>query len=163
MGDAFNMLNALFAGLAFVAIIFQLWLQQSQIEDEKNARLRAERISTLAALSQMAYQKIIYERELLIQIAPGFKNVSFLHPGDKERVGFAFEVRQTNIMSLKQLIDELNKPRPHGLQVGGDTSSLVKDLRDNETSVPMLQQIYWLTTQLEKYEAELERLIEEST
>jgi hypothetical protein len=132
-----------------------------RIKAESDARQRAERINALTALSQMTYQKIIYERELLLQVAPGFRTVSFVRPGDAELTETAYEIRKSNVVSIQQLINLLNSPQTLGTIQSLDTRSLVEELSNNETSLPMLQEIQRLSTRLEKYEAELESLLQE--
>jgi hypothetical protein len=100
IGDAFNILNTLFAGLAFAAIYFQLRMQQKQINEERQDRHRADRISALSTRIQVTFDKILLERELLIKVAPSFSEISFLHEEDGAKIKrMSVHQKEKNVMT----------------------------------------------------------------
>jgi hypothetical protein len=158
MGDAFGILNTLFAGLALVAIVTQLWMQQIQINEERQSRDRADRISALATLIQVTFDKILHERSLLLQVAPGFKNVSFLHEGDGGRLQDATNAKEGMVLSLKKMIatrESYLTWKDAQLYAADD----LKDLWDNEAALPMMKQIKKWVDQLTSYEKDMDRLL----
>jgi hypothetical protein len=161
MGDAFNMLNALFAGLAFAAICFQLWIQQTQIAAEQHARHRAERISALTTRIEVTFQKILYERNLLLKVAPGFENVSFLHEGDGIRIEESIDAKENLVISLNDLISAFENQATGGARA--DTNDVWKPLLDNQAAIPMMKQIKKWVDQLNSYEKEMDGLLKGNT
>jgi len=158
IGGAFNILSALFAGLAFAAICSQLRMQQSQIDEERQTRQRAERIAALSTLIQVTFQKILYEREILIRIADEFKNISFLHEGDGLKTGQAINAKEGIILSLGELIDQITEAQASGAQIRLTSGSL-KDLWDNQAALEMLKHIKKLVDLLNSYESEMNGLL----
>ncbi len=160
MGDAFGILNTLFAGLAFAVICAQLWMQHLQIEEERDARYRADRIGALATRIQVTFQKILYERDLLLQVAPGFKHVSFLHEGDGQRTGEAIKAREGIVQSLGELIAAMQNIPIAGHEVLRGDDGLMKQLMENQTALPMMIHIKKWVDQLDSYEQELDGLLD---
>ena len=146
MGDAFNILNALFSGLAFAAICYQLWTQQTQIGEERKDRYRADRISALATLIQITYDKMIFERDLLLKVAPSFEPISFLHEKDGMKLRDAIRAREGLVQSQRE-------------QNGISAIQTEKDISDNEKSLPMMRQIAKLIEELQSYEKEIGGLL----
>ena len=176
MGDAFNILNALFSGLAFAFIAIQLWFQAQQIKDEKEnrrqdelilaqkirdekeSRRRSDQISALSTRIQTTFDKIQVERGLLIKIAPTFQNVSFLHDDECPNIKNSIEVKENLVVSLKGLISLMNKTPvwSPSIQIQED----YKSLWEHEMTLPMLKQIQKWVGKLEEYENKLDQLLD---
>lgn len=158
-GDAFNILNALFAGLAFAAICYQLWMQQRQIDEERIDRRRVELISALTIRIQVTFDKIRYERNLLLQVTPGFKNVSFLHEGDGSRTGDAIAAKEGIVLSLQEMITT-RECYSTWQATDNHVAEDLKNLWDSKAALPMMKQIKKWVEQLEIYENQIDALLE---
>lgn len=155
MGDAFNILNALFAGLAFAVICSQLWLQQSQIKADRDARLRTDKIGAYATLIQLTYNKMIYERELLLKILPTFEYVSFLQEKDSVKLWDGIKAREG---VLQARIEEQYTNRKYGIQESPETA---KEIADIEITIPLMRQVAILVDQLQSYEKAIAVLLQD--
>lgn len=160
MGDAFNMLNALFAGLAFAVIAAQLWIQKSQIKDEEEARRRAERISALTTRIQTTFEKINNERKILVETTDGFKFVSFMHEADIKETRRTIKEKENYIISLRELFHATKEdPQNFGRTYSAQMMDTIKQVTENNTAIAMLKQILEWMELLHSYEKELDGLL----
>lgn len=153
MGDAFGILNTLFAGLALAAIVAQLWMQQMQIDDERNARHNAERISALTTLIQLTYEKLSYERKLLLEVVPSFDCISFFHDRDLERLRDSIQARTSYVEQ---------KEKDHSVRIKNGipvTTDEVKELQIEQKSIPLMRQVAKLVEELQMYENQIKDLL----
>lgn len=182
IGSGFSILSTLFAGLAFAAVISQLRMHQIQIDEEKAARfeaeqrsqelvteesesrIRAERIGVLGTLIKVTFDKILYERELLLQVVPTFENVSFLHEEDCKRIDTSVDLKEFEIISLTQLIEltressELNESFPPS-GISPELTKLFEELSKSQAALSMIKQIKKWVVQLGEYEDEMAKLL----
>lgn len=160
LGDSFNILGVFFTALAFGAVIWQLGLQHKQMDEERSARLRSERISAISALSERTYDKIVYERGLLHAVASGLKDVSFMHDSDRTHLAEAIKAKEQLIDGIFVGIQvELTSPQLADIPSSPENPSYHQQLITNQTQLQMMKQMKEWMDDLANYESELKRLL----
>jgi hypothetical protein len=160
LGDSFNILGTLFTGLAFGAVVLQLWMQHEQIEQERKDRRRSERITALTALSERTYNKIVFERGLLLKVVSSLENVSFMHDSDRTHLAGAISAKEGMIQDLTEEVRnwQTNAQTRQSAHSFGNLSHQ-KQLSEHQKALPMMKQMKLWMDDLAKYETELRDLL----
>ncbi len=88
-----------------------------------------------------AYQKILLEREILLQVALGFNNVSFLHEVGGDKTADAIKAKSGKIQLLSDLIAETENRTGNSQRHDEDKVKWEKELLGNQAALPIMKQI----------------------
>ncbi len=159
LGDSFNILNALFSGLAFAVVYLSLETQKQQIRESKEAQNRSALIAGLTAQIQWTLDKINSEKVHLYAVEPSFKNISFLHKGDGTKTAASIKAREEHAVALEDFIEVMKNIENPTQGFASEISKTYQDLAKLTPALPMLRQLKKLNEKLFESEEKLENLL----